>query len=176
MTAVNRRRTCAYRAGRGRRLCRRNNSVRRTPAVRLQTPSAASCGGRPPPCPRTPRTAARLQHAHQHARYTPTRTTGNHGRYGEPMALTWLLTPDCVDDVSVLPAARVLWSEAGPDQLGAAAHCSQTQTADAARENEATGGRRIGVRTWRSIDASQDGESSRHQSQTQVAAPGSHDT
>lgn len=94
------------------------------------------------------------------------------------LLLTCLLTPNCIDNISVFPTAWVLWSKAGTDQLSAATYCSHTdsRTRTWKRSHEQQMG--VGaacVRTWRSIDTSQDGESSRHQSQTQVAAHRSHD-
>lgn len=55
----------------------------------------------------------------------------------EPMQLllTCLLTPNCVDNISIFPTAWVLWSKAGTDQLSAAAYCSKT--AERGCENKA---------------------------------------
>lgn len=117
----------AYLAERGRQLCRRNNSVRRTPGVQLQTPSTVSWRGTSPLWSHTPCTAARLGHAQEHTCYTPHSTIR---KTQEPMAslLTCLLTLNCVENIIVFPTARVLWSKAGTDQLSAAAYCSNTNS------------------------------------------------
>lgn len=141
----------AYPAGRGGRLCHRNNSARRTAGVQPRTPSAPSCPGPSPLWSGMPHTAPPLEHTRSMLKHTMAKDR----RGPVHSLLTRLLTPDHVDDISVFPTAGVLWSKAGADQLSAATYCSDTNSRRWTESQEQqVGVNAAHVRTWGSVHPS----------------------